>query len=167
MLVPNKIIIFFKYGATIKRVALFTFACPLKKNKLSFTVKRGRNEITRRCLHSSVTIPHEVTYRNLDKNRPAASSEAASSFNFCGCGWPQNLLVPKGNTEGFPVQLFVMISNGSLDQVCYFRNIMSYRICLKKKIYLYIIYVKKKTPLLRLYINCKSSTKKTRQRQTA
>lgn len=87
-------------------------------SSVSGAVKRGRNEITRRCLNSSVTIPHEVTYRNLDKNRPAASSEAAAaSFNFCGCGWPQNMLVPKGNVEGFPVQVFVMISNGAIDQV--------------------------------------------------
>lgn len=87
-------------------------------SSVSDAVKRGRNEITRRCLNSSVTIPHEVTYRNLDKNRPAASSEAATaSFNFCGCGWPQNMLVPKGNAEGFPVQVFVMISNGAIDQV--------------------------------------------------
>lgn len=78
---------------------------------------RGRNEITRRSIESSVTIPHEVTYRNLDRNRPAANSEAAAAFNFCGCGWPQNMLIPKGSVEGFQCQLFVMISNGANDQV--------------------------------------------------
>jgi len=81
-------------------------------------VKRGRNEISRRCLDSSVTIPHEATYRNLDKNRPSANSSAAATFNFCGCGWPQNLLVAKGNAEGYQCQLFIMISNGTIDQVC-------------------------------------------------
>lgn len=83
-----------------------------------FTVKRGRNEITRRSLESSVTIPHEVTYRNLDSNRPVANTSSAEVFNFCGCGWPQNMLIPKGSPEGFQCQLFVMVSNGENDEVC-------------------------------------------------
>jgi len=82
------------------------------------TVKRGRNEIVRRSIESSVTIPHEVTYRNQGSNRPAANSDAAPMFNFCGCGWPQNMLIAKGSPEGFQCQLFVMVSNGEIDQVC-------------------------------------------------
>lgn len=81
------------------------------------TVKRGRNEIVRRSTQSSVTIPHEVTYRNQGVERPATTSDAAPAFNFCGCGWPQNMLIAKGSTEGFQCQLFVMISNGEFDQV--------------------------------------------------
>lgn len=80
-------------------------------------VKRGRNEIVRRSTESSVTIPHEITYRNQGSNRPAANSEAAQTFNFCGCGWPQNMLIPKGSSDGFQSQLFVMVSNGEIDQV--------------------------------------------------
>ncbi|CAH1733225.1 phenoloxidase 1-like [Aphis gossypii] len=86
-------------------------------DKFSVTLKRGRNDITRRSIESSVTIPHDVTYRNLDRNRPSGNSEAAAAFNFCGCGWPQNMLIPKGSSEGFQCQLFVMISNGANDQV--------------------------------------------------
>jgi len=82
-----------------------------------FIVKRGRNEISRRSVDSSVTIPHELTYRNLETNRPAATSDAVTAFNFCGCGWPQNMLIPKGSPEGLPCQLFVMVSNGANDQV--------------------------------------------------
>lgn len=78
------------------------------------TVVRGRNEITRQSSASSVTIPHEVTYRNLDNNRPAANTDAAESFNICGCGWPENMLIPKGTTDGYQSQLFVMVTN---DQV--------------------------------------------------
>lgn len=81
------------------------------------TVKRGKNDITRRSLESSVTIPHEVTYRNLDNNRPAANTSSEAVFNFCGCGWPQNMLIPKGSPEGFLCQLFVMVSNGENDEV--------------------------------------------------
>lgn len=80
-------------------------------------VKRGKNEFTRSSLESSVTIPHEITYRNLDGNRTVTSSNEQAAFNFCGCGWPQNMLIAKGSPEGFPCQLFVMVSNGANDQV--------------------------------------------------
>lgn len=87
------------------------------------TVIRGKNEIVRQSIQSSVTIPHEVTYRNLNTSKTAAvlaGTTASLEFNFCGCGWPQNLLIAKGSPEGFPCQLFVMVSNGEIDKV---RNI--------------------------------------------
>lgn len=37
--------------------------------------------------------------------------------NFCGCGWPDHMLIPKGTPEGFPVELFVMISDYKVDRV--------------------------------------------------
>ncbi|XP_026816301.1 phenoloxidase 1-like [Rhopalosiphum maidis] len=86
-------------------------------DKFSVTLKRGKNDIIRRSIDSTVTIPHEVTYRNLDKNRPSGNTDAAAAFNFCGCGWPQNMLIPKGSSDGFQCQLFVMVSNGANDQV--------------------------------------------------
>lgn len=89
-------------------------------NIIYFTVTRGRNEIVRRSIESSVTIPHEVTYRNLENTKPApvlASTESEGNNNLCGCGWPQNMLIAKGSPEGFPCQLFVMVSNGVIDQV--------------------------------------------------
>ncbi|XP_050439526.1 phenoloxidase 1-like [Adelges cooleyi] len=87
-------------------------------DRFSTTLKRGTNEITRRSTESSVTIPHEVTYRNLDSNRPTSNdSVSGQAFNFCGCGWPQNMLIAKGSPEGFQCQLFVMVSNGAEDTV--------------------------------------------------
>ncbi|VVC24126.1 Hypothetical protein CINCED_3A001218 [Cinara cedri] len=86
-------------------------------DKFSYSLNRGKNEIIRQSLQSTVTIPHEVTYRNLDRNRPADNTAGAEVFNFCGCGWPQNMLIPKGSAEGFQCQLFVMVSNGANDRV--------------------------------------------------
>lgn len=65
-----------------------------------------------------MTIPHDVTYRNLNDNRPQDNTSAAEAFNLCGCGWPENMLIPKGTTDGYQCQLFVMVSNGADDQVC-------------------------------------------------
>lgn len=81
------------------------------------SVKQGMNNINRRSDQSSVTIPFNRTFRDLDASRPAEGSEALAQFNFCGCGWPDHMLIPKGSPEGFPMQLFVMISNYEDDKV--------------------------------------------------
>lgn len=82
----------------------------------SFAVNQRNNVIERRSTMSSVTIPFERTFRNLDQNRPT-SGDALDQFNFCGCGWPQHMLIPKGTPQGLPVQLFVMITDYSKDKV--------------------------------------------------
>ena len=79
-------------------------------------LKQGQNTIARRSDQSSVTIPFERAFRSLDANRPAGG-DALEQFNFCGCGWPHNLLIAKGTTEGIDCHLFVMISNYADDRV--------------------------------------------------
>ncbi|XP_060525566.1 phenoloxidase 1 [Cylas formicarius] len=88
----------------------------IELDKFKVNLKQGQNTITRRSLDSSVTIPFERTYRDLDLSRPQGGEQLAQ-FNFCGCGWPHNLLIPKGSPEGFPCQLFVMISNIADDRI--------------------------------------------------
>ena len=39
-------------------------------------------------------------------------------FNFCGCGWPQHMLLPRGKQEGMAFELFVMVTDWSQDKVC-------------------------------------------------
>lgn len=82
-----------------------------------FKVNPGQNTIRRRSTESSVTIPFERTFRNLDTNRPDAGTTDEEQFNFCGCGWPQHMLVPKGLPEGLRCDLFVMVSNYENDRV--------------------------------------------------
>lgn len=77
-------------------------------------------------MQSSVTIPFERSFRDWDTNRPQGGNELAE-FNFCGCGWPHHMLIPKGTAEGFQCQLFVMISNYSNDHV---RNYVVFRLSL-------------------------------------
>lgn len=79
-------------------------------------MRSGQNVITRSSTQSSVTIPFDRTFRDYDTNRPEGGDELAQ-FNFCGCGWPQHMLIPKGNAEGYQCQLFVMISNYTNDHV--------------------------------------------------
>lgn len=80
-------------------------------------VNAGENTITRLSTQSSVTIPFEQTFRDLSAQRNDARAPNLAAFNFCGCGWPQHMLVPKGTEAGSAYQLFVMLSNYDLDSV--------------------------------------------------
>lgn len=79
-------------------------------------MKQGSNTIIRHSTESSLTIPWERTFRDIDFNRPTGG-QALDRFNFCGCGWPQHMLLPKGTEAGYLCQLFVMISNYADDRV--------------------------------------------------
>nr|ACC69184.1 pro-phenol oxidase [Bombyx mandarina] len=89
----------------------------IELDKFSQGVKPGNNTIRRKSIDSSVTIPYERTFRN-QADRPADPGTAgAAEFDFCGCGWPHHMLVPKGTTQGYPMVLFVMVSNWNDDRV--------------------------------------------------
>lgn len=79
-------------------------------------MKPGNNNIERKSKESAVVIPFERTFRNLEAGRPSSGSNL-EEFNFCGCGWPEHMLVPKGTTAGMLCQLFVMISDYEGDRV--------------------------------------------------
>lgn len=61
---------------------------------LLIAVNAGENRITRASTDSALTIPYERTFRDLDTNRPGANTPELEQFNFCGCGWPQHMLLP-------------------------------------------------------------------------
>ncbi|CAH1402250.1 unnamed protein product [Nezara viridula] len=84
--------------------------------KIMVSVKNGKTTIPRKSTDSSVTIPYEKTFRNLESGRPNPG-EQLEQFNYCGCGWPHHLLICKGTSEGFACQLFVMISDFNQDKV--------------------------------------------------
>ncbi|KAF7269758.1 hypothetical protein GWI33_017214 [Rhynchophorus ferrugineus] len=88
----------------------------IELDKFTVNLRAGQNTITRNAAQSTVTIPFERSYRDLDTSRPTGG-DALAQFNFCGCGWPDNLLIPKGRPEGFACELFVMISNIDDDRV--------------------------------------------------
>lgn len=77
----------------------------------------GSNEIKRSSKLSSVTIPFEQTFRNRENESSTDKSETGMKYNYCGCGWPHHMLIPKGTPEGYKCELFVMISDYDLDKV--------------------------------------------------
>lgn len=89
----------------------------IELDKFIAALNPGQNTIRRRSTESSVTIPFERTFRNLDLNRPTAGTPEELEFNFCGCGWPNHMLIPKGLPQGMPCELFVMVSNYENDRI--------------------------------------------------
>ncbi|XP_073975570.1 phenoloxidase 2-like [Rhodnius prolixus] len=89
----------------------------VEMDRFKVTLKSKMNIIERSSEDSTVTIPFERTFRNLDANRPDEGSRQADQFNFCGCGWPHHMLVPKGTADGYPCTLFVMVSDYEQDKV--------------------------------------------------
>lgn len=80
----------------------------------------GDNRIIRPSLNSSVTISWEKSFQAIGKLtqlNPNASPQELQDLEFCGCGWPHHLLLPKGSEEGAAFKLFVMISNFDDDVV--------------------------------------------------
>lgn len=85
---------------------------------LLISVRPGKNTIRRSSADSSVTIPFESTFANQEARPGTAGSAEAAQFDFCVCGWPDHLLVPKGTPQGYPMVLFAMLSNWMEDRVC-------------------------------------------------
>lgn len=89
----------------------------IEMDKFQVSMKPGENKIERNSTQSTVTIPFERTFRNIDDQNRPSGGQALEQFNLCGCGWPQHMLIPKGNKGGFPMDLFVMVSNIQADEV--------------------------------------------------
>ncbi|KAK7790083.1 hypothetical protein R5R35_013004 [Gryllus longicercus] len=88
----------------------------IEMDKFQFNFQPGANTIQRLSTQSSLTIPYERTFRDLN-TIPTEAGDAQDQFNYCGCGWPQHMLVPKGSQEGLQADLFVMVSNFADDRV--------------------------------------------------
>lgn len=89
----------------------------IELDKFSQAIPAGSSTIKRKSLLSSVTIPYERTFRDQNLRPGDSGSAAAAEFDFCGCGWPHHMLIPKGTPEGYPMVLFCMVSNWNEDRV--------------------------------------------------
>lgn len=89
----------------------------IEMDKFVVRLNPGQNTIRRRSDESSVTIPYEKSFRKVGPKFTPTDSEEKAQFQFCGCGWPQHLLLPKGSVDGTKFNIFVMVSNYDLDRV--------------------------------------------------
>ncbi|XP_068623411.1 phenoloxidase subunit 1-like [Battus philenor] len=89
----------------------------IELDKFTQPLNAGVNTIRRRSLDSSVTIPYERTFRSQAGRQGTPGGAQAAEFDFCGCGWPHHMLIPKGTPQGFPVVLFAMVTNWDDDKI--------------------------------------------------
>lgn len=82
---------------------------------LFLLVKQGKSTIIRASTSSSVTIPFNRSFQDLETD--SSKDKNIDTKNFCSCGWPHHMLIPKGSAQEFETQLFVMISNYDDDKV--------------------------------------------------
>ena len=73
----------------------------------------GKNVINRNAIESSVTLAHTYTFDELK----AGQLGPAEATEYCSCGWPENMLVPKGTIKGMEFDLFVMATDYTVDNV--------------------------------------------------
>ncbi|XP_013776190.1 hemocyanin AA6 chain-like, partial [Limulus polyphemus] len=85
----------------------------IELDKFHVVLNPGENTITRKSKDSSVTLSKERTIDELMKG------EGLNDDNneFCSCGWPQHMLIPRSNEEGMVFDLFVMLTNWENDNV--------------------------------------------------
>lgn len=79
-------------------------------------VNPGETVIRRQSEEASVTIPFKQSFGNIGL-KPVTTGDDAENFNYCGCGWPNHMLLPRGTKEGSEYYVFVMISNYEDDSV--------------------------------------------------
>ncbi|EDV54994.1 phenoloxidase 2 [Drosophila erecta] len=89
----------------------------IEMDKFTVDLVPGENSIRRQSTESSVAIPFERSFRPVGADYQPKAADELARFRFCGCGWPQHLLLPKGNAQGMLFDLFVMISDYSQDSV--------------------------------------------------
>ncbi|XP_037712887.1 phenoloxidase 2 [Drosophila subpulchrella] len=89
----------------------------IEMDKFTVELVPGVNTIRRQSTESSVAIPFERSFRPIGADYQPKAADELARFRFCGCGWPQHLLLPKGNAQGMLFDLFVMISDYSQDAV--------------------------------------------------
>ena len=81
----------------------------------------GANTITRSSVDSSVIKPPADTYDDIKASLEVGSSTTVESGcrcrskRYCECGWPQNMLLPRGTASGMSFDLFVMVTDWATD----------------------------------------------------
>lgn len=89
----------------------------IELDKFTVNLQAGQNMIKRRSDESTVTIPFERSFRRVGAADTPQRADELARFRFCGCGWPQHMLLPKGNAAGMQFDLYVMISDYTGDEV--------------------------------------------------
>lgn len=86
----------------------------IEMDKFAHSMEPGqRTVVFRRARHSSVV---RKPARRPSEPRPQPEPGTADP-NYCDCGWPYHLLLPRGTEDGMPFRLLVMLTDWQADLV--------------------------------------------------
>nr|P02242.3 RecName: Full=Hemocyanin E chain; Short=HcE [Aphonopelma sp.] len=82
----------------------------IELDKFKATLDPGKNVVTRDHRNSTVTVEQSVPVKKLRE-------EGGVAGEYCSCGWPEHMLIPKGNHRGMDFELFVIVTDYAQDAV--------------------------------------------------
>uniref|UniRef100_A0A1W7RAG7 Hemocyanin subunit 2 n=1 Tax=Hadrurus spadix TaxID=141984 RepID=A0A1W7RAG7_9SCOR len=84
----------------------------IELDKFHKELPAGKSTIERASTESSVTISHVPTVEEIKKGE-----HGPHDSEYCSCGWPQHMLLPRGNHRGMKFQLVVILTDWEHDKV--------------------------------------------------
>ncbi|XP_033103049.1 hemocyanin AA6 chain-like [Anneissia japonica] len=87
-----------------RRLAIEMDKFVVSLNDQSETILRYSNE-------STVLVPQEKTVADQHNDITSGEGTTCPEKSRCNCGWPSNLLLPRGKRDGMKFDLFVMLTN--------------------------------------------------------
>ncbi|KAG8177958.1 hypothetical protein JTE90_014701 [Oedothorax gibbosus] len=85
----------------------------IELDKFHVELTAGKNSITRDHKVSSVTVSETHTFKQL----LAGEGVSENTTEFCSCGWPEHMLIPRGSHKGTEFDLYVMLTDYEQDAV--------------------------------------------------
>ena len=85
----------------------------MEMDKFRASVGAGRKVVLARRAALSSVVQKPASHTPHPRREPGRDAAA----NYCSCGWPFHLLVPRGTAEGMRFRLLVMVTDWNLDRV--------------------------------------------------
>ncbi|XP_034241167.1 phenoloxidase 2-like [Thrips palmi] len=82
----------------------------IEMDRFEVALAPGENNIVRESTATPVTLDQDAIYST------QSTLFNARRVNQCRCGWPQTLLIPRGNETGITYKLFAMVTDYSQDR---------------------------------------------------
>jgi tyrosinase len=91
----------------------------IEMDKFAYTLGAGQSAVIGRpaAFSSVIRKPASKPPQFIPIRRSAQDEGPDNPIDYCDCGWPYNLLLPKGTAEGMPFRFMVMLTDWDLDHV--------------------------------------------------
>jgi hypothetical protein len=88
----------------------------IEMDKFGVTLPAGRRVVLYRPARQS-SVVRKPAWRPGEVRQSPPLGTPESARNYCDCGWPYHLLLPRGTRQGMPFRLMVMLTDWLIDRV--------------------------------------------------